>query len=364
VNEVYYPRVDIPQVRDLGFIVADGNGFWVEVKRMERHVLELAAAGTPQCASWHRHERFELTLRVAPCVHRDVLLIEVVLTGDETLRPYALLAPHLGGTGLNNRRPGRGITTGAKCYGPNKVRLRWRLPPRRNGNATRGPGECGIYRIQRWWQDFSHNGKLTWEYSFSRSGQHRVAGRVAAALGVGLAFGSSTEAATTLAFTALSSPSKRRGSGRSLRWTRWHANHAAQAVVPADLPAFVRGTVQALHHGIADPPGQDLSWCDGCQSEHSLGQHQGGTRRLSPRVARDLVECAGALLAVGATAKRPTPCVYLVATQHADGHWNQNQWLGGTSYGPVFNSTNARFPCCWLSCWMSVGRSAASKWLT
>jgi len=33
VNEVYYPRVDMPQIRDLGFIVADGSGFWVEVKR-------------------------------------------------------------------------------------------------------------------------------------------------------------------------------------------------------------------------------------------------------------------------------------------------------------------------------------------
>ena len=30
VNEVYWPRVDIPQIRDLGFIVADGRGFWSE----------------------------------------------------------------------------------------------------------------------------------------------------------------------------------------------------------------------------------------------------------------------------------------------------------------------------------------------
>ena len=34
LNEVYYPRVDIPQIRDLGFIVGDGKGFWVEVKRL------------------------------------------------------------------------------------------------------------------------------------------------------------------------------------------------------------------------------------------------------------------------------------------------------------------------------------------
>ena len=34
VNEIYYPRIDIPQIRDLGFIIADGRGFWSEVKRV------------------------------------------------------------------------------------------------------------------------------------------------------------------------------------------------------------------------------------------------------------------------------------------------------------------------------------------
>jgi glucoamylase len=39
VNEVYYPRVDIPQIRDLGLIVADGEGFWAEVKRVADYQL-------------------------------------------------------------------------------------------------------------------------------------------------------------------------------------------------------------------------------------------------------------------------------------------------------------------------------------
>ncbi len=33
LNEVYWPHVDRPQIRDLGFIVADDAGFWSEVKR-------------------------------------------------------------------------------------------------------------------------------------------------------------------------------------------------------------------------------------------------------------------------------------------------------------------------------------------
>ena len=75
VNEVYYPRVDLPQIRDLGFIVGDGAGFWVEVKRLWQHELDLSVPGTPAVHVVHRHERFQLTLRVAPCEHLSLIHI-------------------------------------------------------------------------------------------------------------------------------------------------------------------------------------------------------------------------------------------------------------------------------------------------
>src|SRR6202035_4045370 len=90
INEVYYPRIDTPQIRDLGFIVADGAGFWAEVKRLENYSLRLIAAGTPAVEVVHRHARFTLTLRVTPDPDRDVLAIEVTLDGDAALRPYVL----------------------------------------------------------------------------------------------------------------------------------------------------------------------------------------------------------------------------------------------------------------------------------
>ena len=102
VNEVYYPRIDIPQIRDLGFIVADGQGFWAEVKRLYHYELRLVAPGVPAVSIVHHHERFELSLRIGLEPQRDALLVEVALDGDEALRPYALLAPHLGGTGHDN----------------------------------------------------------------------------------------------------------------------------------------------------------------------------------------------------------------------------------------------------------------------
>ncbi|MBN9463395.1 MAG: glucan 1,4-alpha-glucosidase, partial [Burkholderiales bacterium] len=77
VNEVYYPRIDTPQIRDLGFIVADGAGFWCEVKRLGCYELETPAPGIPALRIVHRHPRFTLALRIVGAPLRDALLLEV-----------------------------------------------------------------------------------------------------------------------------------------------------------------------------------------------------------------------------------------------------------------------------------------------
>ncbi|MBV8496757.1 MAG: glycosyl hydrolase, partial [Gammaproteobacteria bacterium] len=59
---------------------------------------------------------------------------------------------------------------------------------------------------------------------------------------------------------------------------------------------------------------------------------------------RDLVESAGALLAVGAANEARDTLRYLLATQHADGHWHQNQWLGGTGYWQGLQLDETAFP--------------------
>jgi glucoamylase len=102
VNEVYYPRVDIPQIRDLGFIVTGPDGFWSEVKRNGNYSLKLLAPGVPAVEIVHSHARYQLRLRIAPDPRRDVLVIECRLDGDGELGLYVLVAPHLGATGYDN----------------------------------------------------------------------------------------------------------------------------------------------------------------------------------------------------------------------------------------------------------------------
>ena len=344
VNEVYYPRVDLPQIRDLGFIVSDGAGFWVEVKRLWQHSVELAAPGCPAAHVVHRHERFQLSLRITPSEHRDVLLIEVDLSGDAALRPYALLAPHLGGTGANN-------TARILDYRNRRV-----LAAEQGGFALAllavdaqqrdawGSVSAGNVGASDGWQDFARNGALTWAYDSAGPGNVALTGQLPRQAVLALGFGADTEAAATLARTALHDPFAVAWDRQVGAWTRWHAHAAPEASLAASLPqacaAQVHLSTMVLRvHQDKTFPGAMVA---------SLSVPWGNTREEREGYhlvwPRDLCESAGALLAVGATREAHNTLTYLLATQTADGHWNQNQWLSGKGHWQGVQLDETAFP--------------------
>jgi glucoamylase len=343
VNEVYYPRVDLPQIRDLGFIVADGAGFWVEVKRLWQHSVELAAPGAPAVRIVHRHERFELALRVVPCEHRDVLLIEVTLSGDESLRPYALLAPHLGGSGLNNTAAvanHRGHKLLWAEQGPFGLALAAVDTEQRSAWGRASAGCTGSSDL---WQDFAHHGALTWEYDSAGPGNVALGGELPRQAVLALGFGGSAEAAATLALTALAEPFERSWERQLTAWTQWHGRCAEQdlcAGLPEECAGQVRLSTMVLRvHQDKTYPGAlvaSLSVPWGNTHDEREGYHL-----VWPR---DLVETSGALLAVGAVREAHNTLRYLLATQHEDGHWNQNQWLGGRAHWTGLQLDETAFP--------------------
>jgi glucoamylase len=300
VNEVYHPRVDIPQIRDLCFLVADGRGFWVEVKRLWQHTVEMLAPGIPAVRVVHRHERFELRLQVVPCVERDALLIDVVLSGDEDLRPYALLAPHLGGTGMGNH---------AEVADHRGRRLLWaQQGPFALALAAICDGQSEAFgRASAGWQGFARNGAMTWEYSSAGPGNVALMGELPRASLLALAFGSSPESAATLALTALFEPFERMRDRHIAQWTEWYSRCRApleylDALPPICAEQFHISRMVLRTHQDKTYPGAmvaSLSIPWGNTKEEREGYHL-----VWPR---DLVECAGALLAVGAVRYR-TSC--------------------------------------------------------
>jgi glucoamylase len=114
VTEIYYPRIDMPQIKDLGFIIADDKGFWVELRRLNNYTVSLTAPGVPAAEIIHRHPRFTFTLEVCPSERRDTLLVRYSLEGGADLKPYVLLAARLGEDAENNigtvaTHEGRGV---------------------------------------------------------------------------------------------------------------------------------------------------------------------------------------------------------------------------------------------------------------
>ena len=344
VNEVYYPRVDIPQIRDLGFIVADGRGFWVEVKRLGNPTVTLAGPGIPAVLVVHHHERFELRLRIVPAADRDVLLVEVELVGDETLRPYALLAPHVGGTGHDNLASvagHRGHRLLLAEQGPFALALAAVDADQRD---AWGHASCGYVGTSDGWQDFACNGAMSWEYDRAGPGNVALMGELPRRAVLGLGISSGTESAATLALSALFAPFENSWQRQIADWTAWQKGCAARAPLTVSLPQACRtqfslSTMVLRTHKDKTFPGAmvaSLSVPWGNTKDERAGYHL-----VWPR---DLCECAGALLAFGATGEALDTVRYLRATQLLDGHWTQNQWLGGSPYWTAVQLDETAFP--------------------
>ena len=344
VNEVYYPRIDIPQIRDLGFIVADDKGFWIEVKRLNDYDLSLAGPGIPAVKVLHKHPRFKLTLRITPDPQRDVLLIETILDGDTELHPYVLLAPHLGGTGHDNHawadlHRGRRILWAEQ--GPFALALAASDARQRDGF---GPSSAGFVGVSDGWSDFSQNGAMQWQYGHAGPGNVALMGRLPRSAVLALGFGSSKESAATLALSALPRQFDEPWQRQIAAWEAWHDQCQHQLAAAADLPESLRK--QLLLSAMVLRVHQDHTYPGAMVASLSIPwgnirDERGGYHLVWPR---DLVECAGALLALGADGKAREILRYLIATQNEDGHWCQNQWLGGKRFWEGIQLDEAAFP--------------------
>lgn len=340
LNEVYSPRIDLPQIRDLGFIVADGQGFWVEVKRLESYRVLLPQAGVPALEIVHTHPRFELHLRIAPDPEREVLLIEVTLLGDAALRPYALLAPHLGGTGYDNVAE-VGVYRGRRMLwaeqGPFGLAL---AAVDRSQCDAWGAASAGYVGASDGWQDFDRHGQLTWQFDTAGPGTVALIGELPRAATLALGIATSRESAATLAVAALCQPFDAVWTAHVEAWQSWHQ----QVQQPANLlPALAD---QVATSAMVLRVHQDKTFAGAMVASLSVpwgnsNDNIGGYHLVWPR---DLVESAGALLALGAVPEARDVLRYLVATQLAAGNWSQNQWLGGKAFWQGCQLDEAAFP--------------------
>jgi glucoamylase len=137
VNEVYYPHVDMPNTRDLQFLITDGKTFFHEERRDLDHLSEMPEKNVLlyRLTNSDREGRYRIVKEIIGEPHSSVLLMHTRLEIlDPKLRGklhlYALLAPHLKGTGQHNSAQWR-ETGGRKFFRPHERMSTWPLVARR-----------------------------------------------------------------------------------------------------------------------------------------------------------------------------------------------------------------------------------------
>lgn len=162
VNEVYYPRVDQANTRDLGLLVTGADGFLSEEKRHAAHQVELLGPGVPgyRLTNSCTQGRYRIVKTVLTDPNRDVLLQRVnceILEGvPAAFRLFVLLAPHLGNQGYGNHGwvgayKGERMLFAAR--GPQALALACSVPF--------GDMSCGYVGTSDGWQDIVRHGHLT-----------------------------------------------------------------------------------------------------------------------------------------------------------------------------------------------------------
>jgi glucoamylase len=339
LTEVYHPRIDIPQIKDLGFIIADDRGFWIELRRLQNYTVALSAPGAPAVEIVHRHPRFTFTLQICPSQGRDVVLLRYRLEGDDGLRPYAILAPRLGGEAQNNQAAvatHNGRTVLWAEQGPFGLAL---AAVDADGADAWGRCSAGCLETSDGWQDFDRHGRMTWEYDSAGPACVTLTGELPVQATLALGLSTSKQAAATLAISDLLEDFSTAWDAQRHAWEAWLAKGRRPKLRDdIDRALALSATMLKVHQDRtfrgAAVASLSVPWGDSSQS-------RGGYHLVW---ARDLVETAGALVAFGAHDEARDVLRYLIATQQQDGHWFQNQWLGGTAFWQGVQLDEAAFP--------------------
>ncbi len=340
VTEVYYPRPDIPQLKDMGFIVADDAGLWIELRRLDNYTVAWQGEAIPAITITHHHARFTLTLKICTDPERDVLLVDFSLAGDETLQLYVLAAPRIGEDARSNQAwadewEGRPLLWAEQ--GPFGLAVAAVDRECRPALLRRSVGLVGA---SDGWQDFHRNGRMSWHYAEAGPGEVALTAQLPRAGTLALGMGSSRQAAATLALQSLTAGFAPVWAAFCRGWQQWlDTIHWPLAPTPEALVMLRRSTAVIKCHEDHTYPGAFVASLSVPWGEASSSR--GGYHLVW---ARDLVETAGALVALGCFSDALRILIYLIATQQADGHWLQNQWLGGKPFWQGIQLDEAAFP--------------------
>jgi glucoamylase len=348
VNEVYFPRMDQANTRDLGLIVTDRKDFFSEEKRSATSRITPIAHGVPgyRIVNECMQGRYRITKTILTDTQRDVFLQEIRFEALEgTIADYAvfaLLAPHVENGGAGNDAwvgTWKGVPMLFAQRGGTALALACSAPFRAMS--------CGYVGVSDGWQQLRADAKLAVLYDEARDGNVALTGELDFAatggtLVLALGFGRDDAEAGHNARAALLQNFSRHVDDYSTQWQAFQRRCLDLGEVDASgFDAYRVSTAMLKSHQAKRFNGAIIASLSIPWGVSKGDDDLGGYHLVWPR---DLVEAAGALLAAGDADGAREAVVYLMATQEADGRWPQNMWQDGTPYWNGIQLDETAFP--------------------
>ena len=333
VTEVYYPTIDSPQIRDLQFLVTDGENFFHDERRNfvgEIDCISEAALGF-EATNREKEGRYTIQKTILGDPHQNCLLVQTRLKAPPELLPklkmYVLCAPHLEIGGWHNngeilRLEGQTVLIAYK--GETWLAI--------GASVPFTDCSCGYVGVNDGWTDLADNYRLDWQYDAILDGNIALTGGLDLSNGstftLALAFGTTRHNALSTLAQSLSIPFEETREAFIRQWDRTSKRYALTAG-SADSRLFERSINLLLAHEDKTYPGAmiaslSIPWGDEKSDDELGAYHLVWTR--------DLVKCVTALLAVGDLSTPLRALIYLAVSQRGDGSFYQNFWIDGRPY--------------------------------
>ena len=327
LNEIYFPREDIACIRDMEFLVTDGNDFFSEEKRDTKHIIKRMSTGVPayQIINTCIHKKYQIKKEIISDPYRNTVLQNVSFKSatKTKLQLYALLSPHLNNKGNNNIGwidNYKGIpmlfAKNDELFLAVACSLSW---------LKRSAGFVGV---SDGWNDLEQHKKMEWEYTNADKGNIALTGEIDISkhqnFVLAISFGRNAEEAASHAWGSLLAGFDAAKKEYIKNWEKWiKALHNVKGKI-----FETSATVLRIHEAKAFPGGViaslSIPW-----GETKGDDDKGAYHVVWPR---DLVEAAGGFLALKTKKDALRILNYLLSMQKEDGSWAQNMWLEGSAH--------------------------------
>ncbi len=335
VNEIYFPYVDSPHTRDLQLLITDGESFCHEERRDLLHQIEYPEQNALlyRLTNSDREGRYRLVKEIVVDPHSPVLLIHTRLEILDPklrgkLRLYALLAPHLKGTGKNNSARWCELN-GRKLFDAHRedIDMSFGCAP---DFTKRSVGYVGF---SDGWQDLMGNFKIDWEFEQAEDGNIALTGEIDLSEGMeftlGVGFGRTPHSASAHLLQAFATPFADQREKYVSQWQRTRAEVDLSAHTTDGGSMLRLSQCLLLAHEDKTFQGAfvaslSIPWGDTKDDSDRGGYHLVWTR--------DMVQTATALLACGHTESPLRALIWLACVQADDGSMPQNSSISGEAY--------------------------------